>query len=124
MQLEEQVCTVEQAKKLDELGVFDRGIFHWREFENKKTKEVRYGVTYGGVGEWQDMRQWKPMKRYSAFTVAELFVMNDEYFVVNENECHSLASIIANRLIKRIENNSLQASEVNQRLLNHKEQTI
>lgn len=74
MKIENQVCTLEQAKRFRELGI--RGSeFKWKEFQNKKTKEVVIGWTFGGVGEWQSLKSYTVIGDYPAFTVAELGIM-------------------------------------------------
>ena len=61
MKLENQVCSLELAKKLKELGVKQESYFYWQEFEG----QVALRSAYRGNELPRD-------DRYSAFTVAEL----------------------------------------------------
>lgn len=64
MQLEQQVCSLELAKKLKELGVKQESLFYWIE---------SYDPEDANNGGWSVIRLMKPNKyNYSAFTVAEL----------------------------------------------------
>jgi hypothetical protein len=75
MKLKDQVCTLEQAKKLKELGVDQRSLWYWEvlkltgvEGVAKERITVRFNIGHpisSGVVEQQ----------YSAFTVAELGIM-------------------------------------------------
>jgi len=67
MKLENQVCSLELAKKLKELGVKQESLFYWCEYKDQfvipiKTKPY---VIFGN-------RKWKKELLISAFTVAEL----------------------------------------------------
>lgn len=61
MRLEEQVCGLELAKKLKELGVKQESIFYWRDLQN-----VGWRVTP------HDQTEHRAYDSVSAFTVAEL----------------------------------------------------
>lgn len=88
MKLEDQVCSLELAKRLKELGVKQKSHFYWKEFEFRDgAKPPR--------SEWRviHIEGWPPIpyeyqggglqfpKAYSAFTVAELGEMLPEPFV-------------------------------------------
>lgn len=62
MNIENQVCTMQQGKKLAELGVKEASLFHW--FKNESI----------ALGEFWDLGQlWNPdSNTYNAYTVAEL----------------------------------------------------
>lgn len=80
MNLEQQVCLLELAKQLKELGVKQRSIFYHITFIN--TSSARYDKNNEqvwndiiGEDEWDDYKErsyLKKLRRYSAFTVAEL----------------------------------------------------
>jgi hypothetical protein len=93
MKLSEQVCALEQAKKLYALGVERRSLFY--HFHGRIEHEA-FGSEY-----------------YSAFTVAELGVMLPPFtysWMGNEAECR------AAQLIYLLENNLVTPAETNQRL--------
>lgn len=64
MELKDQVCSLELAKKLKELGVKQESLFYW----------VNQVAMKGAETIWfpDDPKELKPYKHYSAFTVAEL----------------------------------------------------
>lgn len=66
MKLENQVCTLEQAKRLKELGVEGESAFYWR-FESG----MRWRLAPRGYFDPEE----EGVETYSAFTVAELGVM-------------------------------------------------
>jgi hypothetical protein len=80
MKLEDQVCSCQLAKRLKELGVKQRSLFYHMTFIN--TSSVQYDKDNEKIGddiihenEWEDYKERsyvKKLKRYSAFTVAEL----------------------------------------------------
>jgi len=68
MKIEDQVCSLELAKKLKELGVGQESLFHWEDCPNPK----KYGHS-----EWEIKNEWDTHFVNSgwgpaAFTVAEL----------------------------------------------------
>ena len=65
MKLKQQVCSLELAKQLKELGVKQESLFYWQEINSKKPKLVQNRNT--GNENSNDEAKW-----YSAFTVAEL----------------------------------------------------
>lgn len=79
MEIENQLCSIEQSKRLKELRIRNSGQFNWKEFEHKKTKEIKIGWTFGGVGQWESLKSYNIQGNYSAFTCAELGVMLREY---------------------------------------------
>jgi len=62
MTLEDQVCSLELAKKLKELGVRQKSAFYWTERE----------IVFGGYGTRKVELERREGERVSAFTVAEL----------------------------------------------------
>jgi len=141
MKLENQVCTLEQAKRLKELGVCQDSQCYWRRSQVEHIDGVNSWpdqqtlremiVEYDGAGEvgWQDR-----FEIYSAFTVGELGVMlgfspyavylkkdnivfwHADYehmpFGAFPTEAEAKAAI----LIHQLENNLITAAEINQRL--------
>ena len=65
MKLEDQVCSVELAKRFKELGVKQGSYFHWI------SPEFSEGFHLYHFDEWEDAARQK-YETYSAFTVAEL----------------------------------------------------
>jgi len=120
MKIENQVCTLEQAKRLKELGVEQVANLYWKEDTDK---DRLYDPWIGG-------------EKYAAFTVAELGVMigspigekvnsyttdgaTGSYLhgshittTHSEHEAHIRADV----LIHLLENNIITAEEVNTRL--------
>lgn len=108
MKLSEQVCALEQAKKLYALGVERRSLFY--HFHGRIEHEA-FGSEY-----------------YSAFTVAELGVMIPaEYFLPSNKDgawwmSHGMtfekteAEARATMLIQLLQANKVTPAEVNQRL--------
>jgi hypothetical protein len=77
MKIENQVCTLQQAKKLNELGIIQDGYFvyrHWR--GNGNIILSRRLDKYNDYP--KHMRQVAPSVLGCAFTVAELSVMLDD----------------------------------------------
>lgn len=71
MTLEQQVCTVEQAKLLTELGIVCEAYFNWTHYPETKYRKGSIMLTNPGSRESiTDMGE-----TYPAFTVAELGVM-------------------------------------------------
>jgi hypothetical protein len=126
MKLQSQVCTLEQAKKLNELGVKQDSLFFW--IDRKDKSRVVF------LGMIEDIEK---LATYSAFTVAELGVMLPCYYVVyytgaygycvcrkmEEGELqrpllrgNTEAEARAAMLIYLLENDLTTAEEVNQRL--------
>lgn len=73
MKLESQVCTLEQAKKLKELGLFQFGNFHYVIRNDKAEFHFGYDVETKEDG-------------YHAFSVAELGKILPEWLTMNEKE--------------------------------------
>ena len=70
MKIEQQVCTLEQAKRLKELGVEQKVLYQW------KVNDVQTVVIDTPMAMWIE-RYVPPVGNtfYAAFTVAELGVM-------------------------------------------------
>ena len=64
MKLENQVCSLELAKKLKELGVKQEGLFKWHSKLDGKGNRVYTEIVYLPIKQME--------QDYSAFTVAEL----------------------------------------------------
>ena len=81
MKLEQQVCTLEQAKKLKELGVEQKVLYQW------KVNDVQTVVIDTPMAMWIE-RYVPPVGNafYAAFTVAELGVMLPEEIGHKYNE--------------------------------------
>lgn len=109
MNLQYQVCTIEQAKKLKELGVKQESITTW--YEDMPTIGTVVMYTVGDIS----------VKQFAAFTCAELGIMIGSY---NENDMYEIngetypteAQARAALLIHLIENKIVEVSEINDRL--------
>lgn len=142
MKIENQVCTLEQAKKLKELDVRPYSMWVWVPPFPVFNSETRLVL----IGEFQNALKSsilseeakKLVDSYPAFTVAELGVMlpnyyeshkgamddtwycvmleggDGEYFAIEKTESEARADV----LIYLLENNLTTAEEVNQRLTN------
>ena len=135
MKLEQQVCTLEQAKKLKELGVEQKVLYQW------KVNDVQTVVIDTPMAMWIE-RYVPPVGNafYAAFTVAELGVMlpsetftqrtgsedseydNWEWVDDGNGNANGLyeteAEARAAMLIYLLENHLTTPEEVNQRLNN------
>lgn len=134
MKLEDQVCTLGQAKRLKELGVAQESYLYW-------------WVCNNGIMLLQDDEDDKVNPKYSAFTVAELGVMLPDCRCIQNNEDHKFdywrrnnkwiwaeyengylkhgfkvrtflteAQAKADILLHLLENNLITAESINQRL--------
>ena len=82
MKLENQVCSLELSKKLRELGVKQENLWYWCEGNSYGADGISmYCGTYGiiskellekTIDECKKINSKRELKRYSAFTVAEL----------------------------------------------------
>ncbi len=63
MKLENQVCSLEIAKKLEELGVNKESLFYWVVSKDHSSIHLGVDIQLGNI-DWDEM--------YSAYTVAEL----------------------------------------------------
>lgn len=84
MKIENQVCTLEQAKKLKELGVDCISLFQWRDFSRLRDNMVAPLVSYDRAVP----SHASVMQVFNAFTVAELGVMLP-YSVKNPTDAES-----------------------------------
>jgi hypothetical protein len=125
MDLEKQVCTLEQAIKLKELGVKQISLFYHTDNE-KWNIMPRKSIDFSG-------------EPYSAYTVAELIQMVENLHNVDYSESNkkyysqttvsgstnlsrftyysSFAEACADKLIRSIENQYITVDEVNVRLM-------
>lgn len=92
MKLEEQVCSLELAKKLKELGCRQESAFYWNEYKvSKDPKKWQYHLQ-------PDFRE---KRSTSAFTVAELIELANKHDV--EFEIDGLdAKDVADHLARKI----------------------
>lgn len=137
MKLQNQVCTLEQGKRLKELGIRqDASHAAWLRNEcNKETEFWCWPVEAQGITNRGYSSPTKGcLEGFSAFTVAELGVMIGKgtnaaavlYDAVQGqmNRSHSFtialsAQFVANCLIGMLETGFLAADEVNARLCSH-----
>lgn len=75
MKIENQVCSLEQAKRLKELGILQASYFHWQHYPEmtyrKEALELVPPISKEGITD--------PGECWSAFTTAELGVMLPVY---------------------------------------------
>ena len=72
MKLENQVTNLELSRKLKELGVKQESLWYWSWYgQNTFPPDKKYGITRG----------WTRESEYSAFTVAELGEMLEDYMI-------------------------------------------
>jgi hypothetical protein len=125
MKIELQVCTLEQAKRLNELGVIQgkSAFFYDTWMADKNILQYNSGMVHGEG--YKDAESC-----YSAFTVAELSIMLLEYaetyytkngkWGIGDADAYfdTQAEASADRLIYLLENNIITSEEINKRL-NH-----
>lgn len=93
MTIESQVCTLQQAKWLKELGVVQEALFYWMPDPNDEATKITYKLpdyflVYGdkqmpskeGTTVKQNVLEGRFRKTFAAFTVAELGVMLPDYY--------------------------------------------
>jgi hypothetical protein len=128
MKIEKQVCSLEQAKKLKELGVKQEiSLYAFNQWNYKVMGDTSSGV-------WQLENKHQSDSFYSAFTVAELgdllgylitkkrLEVPDEIterYARNEDDYTALYSpnLLSDTIIYWLENNLVAIEEVNQRLI-------
>lgn len=122
MKLQDQCCTLEQAKKLKELGVVQESLYCF--YDGGFLKDL-WGTIQ--TKEWRESKSVSATT-YSAFTVAELSIMLLEYaetfYTKNgkwrigdaDIDFDTQAEASADRLIYLLENEILTTKEVNKRL--------
>lgn len=77
MELSKQVCSLEQSKRLKELGVSCKTLFYWSDCSKPREPEI-FELTYQS---YTSKCGWKEeVNYYPAFTVAELGVMLPQNF--------------------------------------------
>lgn len=79
LKLEDQVCSLESAKKLKELGVSQESLFYWRKYQNWL---VDLGTNCPGDHEWTD----EEVDETSAYTTAELMKLLPEMIMQDGNK--------------------------------------
>jgi len=86
MNLENQVCTFEQAKRLWELRISQESLFTWFSFRNESSPKDQWKLVHKVceptemVDEYEERDYLKDLVWYSAFTVAELGLMLPPFF--------------------------------------------
>lgn len=141
MKIEDQICSLEQAKKLKELGVsFENSLYVFVDnLALKKVEGIKVSKETGSYKHFRKIKDAMWIKFYSAFTVAELGVMLDsaasteldlhnnwrayppryvdsDYYMPLDFRCNTEAECRAEALIQLIENDTLSIDKINQRL--------
>lgn len=83
MNLQEQVCSLELAKRLSELGVKQRSLFFWIGKESLKKDMMVFGIAYL-ARTFKEQDKFKEI--YSAFTVAEMLSLLPSRLDIKQNE--------------------------------------
>jgi hypothetical protein len=134
MKLEDQVCTLEQAKRLKELGIIQESIWFWAFPVNPKMISTRKGIIHCTTTEdiWRDNDGDEfDHDVCSAYNISELAAMIGKgtnaasllYDAVQArmNQSHSFTicyspQFLANCVIGLLETGHLTPAEINQRL--------
>jgi hypothetical protein len=108
MNLQDQVCTLKQAKTLDHLGIIPGPTaFSWRFDEGMKWRidpDGYFDPEADGV------------ELYPALTAAELGKANGETITINTAQWDAPAAALADHLIGRLERNEVTVGEINSSL--------
>lgn len=141
MRLEDQCCSLDQSKRLSELGIKAKSLFYWREYLDENVNKWQAALLLDDKTDDESIKYSLADSSYPAFTVAELGVMlpTDYYsyagdsckdwyclrhgdesnyskyeFAESPNEAQARASM----LIYLLENNLTTSKEVNDKLKN------
>ena len=121
MKLENHFCNLEQAKKLNELGIAQQSLF-FHEFEPNEELGDRWYIP-------DQFRAKLDAEKYAAFDESELAVMLDAYYetyrtdnskwavIADGKTFETPAQASADRLIELLQNETLSAETCNKRLL-------
>jgi len=129
MNLKDQVCSLEHAKKLKSLNVRQETLFYW---VREKSGHDWFAVPTGTY-DWSEHPGYEDWERISAFTVAELgeiignqtsifkhpkgwvaeHFLSNEQQVIDKNMCDALAKM----LIYLLENNLISNEKNKRRIL-------
>ena len=124
MKLEFQVCSLEQAKKLDSFGLFQKSLYYYNTFYNtSSTVPDKLLIMLDDNNETHldedgDEKSYiKGHRWYSAYTTAELLFINNETITLNYEQLSTSACAVADHLIGRIERGEFSVSEYNKKQL-------
>ena len=141
MNIEKQVCTIEQSKRLSEFGITAKALFYWREYLDESVSEWQTALLLNDKTDDNCIKYALADSSYPAFTVAELGVMIPEWHftysrlegyasyknedgefsvadgTVNGQNYDTEAECRAALVIYLIENNTLSIQTCNSRLL-------
>jgi hypothetical protein len=114
-----QVCTVEQAVKLNHLGVLQSAMFYWLYYTNSYKKSLHiykaankiYGFALKKFGDKS------VVEMVCAFTAAELLVMIGSPIKIERP--NTAAQDLGEYLIQQIEESKITVDEVNERIGNN-----
>lgn len=104
MKLEDQIVSLELAKKLKELGVKQESVFYWQVYydgEDNPVLEYKPKSTSGWETDLGDAEHPENLRYFSAFTVAELLQLLKEPVLVPVDG--SAADYLADLIIKQHE---------------------
>lgn len=124
MKLEFQVCSLEQAKKLDGLGLIQKSLYYHNTFYNTSstTPNELFTMIEGNnevnLDDDGDEKSYiKNHRWYCAYTTAELLKINNETITLNYAQLSMSALAVADHLIGRIERGEFSVREYNEKLL-------
>lgn len=124
MTLEHQVCTLEQAKKLDSFGLYQKSMYFHNTFYN--TSSTTPDTLLSMIDDNNEIHLdnngdekifIKNHRWYSAYTTAELLFINNETITLNYLQLNTSAWAVADHLIGRIERGEFSVSEYNEKQL-------
>lgn len=139
MKIENQCCSLEQAKRLKELGVEQKSFFWWNKTNSQKDGEHKFieaADAHDYTIRWKKPEQYgSDWQMFSAFSGSELGAITDFEFstwrngqnkwVISRHDAFDKwmygdteAECRANLLIHLLENNLITSEEVNKRLAN------
>ena len=124
MKLEFQVCSLEQAKKIDSLGLIQESLFYHNTFFNtSSTTPTKLFTTIDDNNEvnldedGNEKSYIKNHRWYCAYNTAELLEINNETITLNSAQLSMSACAVADHLIGRIEREEFSVREYNEKLL-------
>lgn len=112
MKLQNQVCSLQSAKKLSEYGIIQgKSVFFYDTWMADKNKLQFNSGHQSGDG------YKSPESCFSAFTTSELLLMNGELITINNLELENSAEALSDHLLGRLQRDELSAETCNSRLV-------
>jgi hypothetical protein len=112
MKLQNQVCSLKSANELSKWGITQgKSVFFYDTWMADKNKLQFNSGHQNGDG------YKNPESCFSAFTTAELLLMNGELITINNQQLPISAEAIADHLLGRLERDEVSAETCNSRLV-------